>query len=85
MIIAFTYRDGSIVVTYVATFDPTATNETASTIQAAIQQEILVNSTGTFLGQFLLQGTRQTALTYQGKSILSSCKVPHTSNRFIPQ
>jgi hypothetical protein len=72
MIIAFTYREGSIVVTYVATFDPAATNETASTIQAAIQQELFVNGTGTFLGQYQLQGTRQTALIYQGKSILSS-------------
>ncbi|CAB4002911.1 63 kDa sperm flagellar membrane -like, partial [Paramuricea clavata] len=59
------FSAGTIVVTYLATLDPSATNETASTIQAAIQQQLFVNGTGTFLGQYHLQGTRQTALTFE--------------------
>jgi hypothetical protein len=51
--------------TYLATFDP-ASNETVSNVQAAIQPQLGENVNGTFLGQYRLSGTRQTAVLYQG-------------------
>ena len=61
----FTYREGSVRATYVATFDP-ASNVTVSNVQAAIQPQLSENVNGTFLGQYELSGTRQTAVLYQG-------------------
>ncbi len=67
-IVAFTYREGSVITSFVATFDPAASNETDSTVQAAMQPELDATNTGTFLGPYQLDGTRQTAVTFQGKS-----------------
>jgi hypothetical protein len=54
-----------VIATYVVTFDP-ASNLTVSNVQAAIQPQLSVNVNGTFLGQYQLSGTRQTAVMYQG-------------------
>ena len=59
-----------MVATYVSTFD-SASNETASSVQAVIQSELTSNNTGTFLGPYQLSGTRQTAVTYTGKCLAS--------------
>ena len=55
------------------TFDPES-NETLSSIQSVIQERLNVNSTGTFLEEFQLFGTKQDAVRYEGMSILSSSK-----------
>lgn len=46
---------------YVATF-AAGSNETVSTAQNAIQQQLITNNTGNFLGPYALKGT----VTYQG-------------------
>ncbi len=66
-IVAFTYREGSVITSFLATFDPAASNETVSSVQTAMQPELSANATGTFLGTFQLEGTRETAVTLQGK------------------
>ncbi|CAB4014909.1 3-oxoacyl-[acyl-carrier- ] synthase, mitochondrial, partial [Paramuricea clavata] len=58
------FREGSVIATYLATFDP-ASKETVSNAQAAIQTQLSENVNGTFLGQYQLSGTRQTAIMYQ--------------------
>ncbi|CAB4025972.1 mucin isoform X1, partial [Paramuricea clavata] len=58
------FTEGSVRATYVATFDP-ASNETVSNVQAAIQPQLNATINGTFLGQYQLSGTRQTAVLYQ--------------------
>ena len=64
----FYCREGSVIVVYLVTFDPES-NETISSVQSIIQQELNVtDSDGTFLEQFQLSGNRQTAVTYQGTS-----------------
>ena len=81
----FTFSRGSIVATYVATVDP-ASNETASSMQAVIQEELTMDNDRTFLGQLQLSGTRQTAVTYQGKPITLNAGyrniVKHNNNRY---
>lgn len=69
----FHYSRGSVIAEYLVTFDPES-NETVSSIQSAIQEILNVNSTGTFLEEFELFGTKQDAVRYEGMSNYSSSK-----------
>ncbi|CAB3985000.1 mucin isoform X1, partial [Paramuricea clavata] len=59
------FREGSVIATYVVTFGQARQEITVSNVQAAIQRQVTETVTGTFLGQYQLSGTRQTAVMYQ--------------------
>ena len=69
------FSDGSVVVNYLANFNSSAQTTTGNTVASAIQNELISNGTGTFLGPYRLKGDKKTAIKYTGKLLLGPITV----------